>query len=396
MGSKKLGVALVGCGAIGQTHAAVVSGIEALEIVALVDAVDAVAKKLSEKLSDAGLAKPRIHASIGEALREPAVDLVVITTPSGLHVEQALAALRAGRHVVIEKPLDVSLPRARDFALHAGRAAEDGVLSSVISQHRFDTASEIVAEAVRNKRFGTIATAIASTAWWRSQSYYDSAVWRGTWQLDGGGALMNQGIHNVDVMLSLLGRPVEVSGHATLLSHSRIEVEDSVAATVTFESGAVALLHATTAAYPGLSTRLQLMGSRGSAVIEDDQLVYFHTAMSNEDDIGPMGLTLAVGNQAPTVLSAASDPGYLLGMPLPPARPGEYALNPASHQRQYRDVVDAIERGGTPRVTVQDAFHALALVWSVYVSSSLGRPVLFEEVVAGHHDHVRVRAVGAP
>ena len=293
MESGKIGVAVVGCGAIGQTHAAVASGLDGLEIVALVDAVETSAEILAATMNSSGLKRPRVYTSLNDALENPHVDLVVITTPSGLHVEQAAAALSARRHVVIEKPLDVDLVRARVFVGEARRAADEGLVSSVISQHRFDTASEIVHEAALNKRFGTIATAMASTSWWRSQTYYDSADWRGTWQFDGGGALMNQGIHSVDLLLSILGRPVEVSGHVARLAHERIEVEDSVVATIRFESGAAAVLHATTAAYPGLSTRLQLMGSLGSAVIEDDELVYFHTAASHEHDIGPMGLTLS-------------------------------------------------------------------------------------------------------
>lgn len=393
MESRKIGVAIIGCGAIGQTHAAVASGLDVVEVVAVVDAVEASAERLATTMSNSGLTRPRVHASLTDALGNPEVDLVVITTPSGLHVEQAVAALSARRHVVIEKPLDVDLVRARVFADEARRAADEGLVSSVISQHRFDTASEIVHEAALHRRFGTIATAIASTSWWRSQTYYDSADWRGTWQFDGGGALMNQGIHSVDLLLSFLGRPVEVSGHIARLAHERIEVEDSAAATITFESGATAVLHATTGAYPGLSTRLQLMGSLGSAVIEDDELTYFHTATSHKRDIGPMGLTLSEGNQAPAVLGAVEERGFRLGMPLPPAPAGQYSLDPASHHRQYRDVIAAIERGGRPRVTVEHAFHALALIRSVYLSSSLGRPVLFDEVVAGQHDHVRVHAV---
>lgn len=395
MGSK-IGVAIVGCGAMGWTHAAIASGVDSLEVVAVVDPVRTAAEKLSTRLEEAALTRPQACESLEVALNIREVRLVVLTTPSGLHVSEATAALDAGRNVIIEKPLDVDLGRARVLTNRARTAAEAGLVTSVISQHRFDTASQIVAQAVDGGHFGRVTTAIASTAWWRPQSYYDSAEWRGTWQMDGGGALMNQAVHNVDLLLSFLGRPVEVFGHAALLDHQRMEVEDSAVATVTFESGALAVLHATTAAYPGLSTRLHVMGSRGSAVIEDDQLKYYHAAATDERDAGPMGLRVEVGNDAADLLATTVEPEYRLGFEIPStASAGQYSLDPAGHHRQYRDVVRAILSGGSPRVTAHHAFDAMALIRAVYVSTTLGRPVLFDEVAEGAFDDLEVHAEGA-
>lgn len=322
------------------------------------------------------------------ALASREVDLVVITTPSGMHVPQAVAALDARRHVILEKPLDVDLPRARVMADRAAAAAHEGLVATVISQHRFDPASRIVADALVSGAFGRVTTAIASTAWWRSQHYYDSADWRGTWALDGGGALMNQGVHNLDLLLSFLGRPTEVSGLTALLAHERIEVEDSAAAAIRFESGALTVVHATTAAYPGLTTRLQLMGSLGSAIIEDDRLAYFHTAATPDADVGPMGLTLAEGDRADELMSGPRHESCPLGFELPPAPPGRYALDPTSHRLQYLDVVAAIDSGSRPRVTVQHAFDAMVLVRAISVASALGRSVQFSDVAAGRYDHI--------
>ncbi|MDF2443477.1 MAG: UDP-N-acetyl-2-amino-2-deoxyglucuronate dehydrogenase [Subtercola sp.] len=390
-----LGVAIVGCGAIGEVHAAIASGLDSIKIVAVVDAVGAAATRLADKLAGEGFARPQECVSLEAALAIPEVELVVLTTPSGLHIEQAGAALDARRHVIIEKPLDVNLARARVLSERAQQAEDDGLVVSVISQHRFDTASRLVTEALASEAFGRISSAIASTAWWRPQRYYDSAPWRGTWQMDGGGALMNQSIHNVDLLLSFLGRPTEVSGHIALLAHERIEVEDSATATISFETGAVAALHATTAAYPGLSTRLQLMGSLGSAVIEDDQLSYYHVAAEAGIDVGPMGLRMAQGNRAAEMLATTAEPEYRLGFPLPAATDaGQYRLDPASHQRQYEDVLRAIRTGETPQVTIRDAFTALALVQSVYISATLRRPILFDDVLAGDYDNVDIRITG--
>lgn len=390
MSDRTIGVALVGSGAMGTVHAAIASGIDALRVVAVVDPIVESAARLAARLAAAGFRRPIDCATLEDALSSPDVDLVVITTPSGMHVSQAAMALDAGKHVLIEKPLDVDLARARAMADRAAQAMQKGLVASVISQHRYDTASVIVADALKAEAFGRVTTAIASTAWWRPQSYYDSADWRGTWALDGGGALMNQGVHNVDLLMSFLGRPVEISGQMALLAHSGIEVEDSVVAAIRFESGALASLHGTTAAYPGLSTRLHVMGSQGSAIIEDDQLTYFHIAVTPGSDVGPMGLTSAEGNNAARAIAGVADRDYRLGFALPPAPSGQYSLDPTSHHRQYMDVVNAITSGGQPQVTLQQAFEAMALVRAVYVASTLQRPVLYDDVLTGRYDDIEL------
>ncbi|MBG6218673.1 putative dehydrogenase [Arthrobacter sp. CAN_A6] len=390
MSDGKIGIALVGSGAMGTVHAAIAAGIDALQIVAVVDPAAESATRLAARLEAAGFRRPQEYAMLEEALSRSEVDLVVITTPSGMHVSQATMALQARRHVIVEKPLDVDLGRARAMADRATQAAQEDFVASVISQHRYDTATTIVADALNAEALGRVTTAIASTAWWRPQSYYASADWRGTWALDGGGALMNQGVHNVDLLLSFLGRPAEISGQIGLLAHGDIEVEDSVVAAIRFESGALASLHATTAAYPGLSTRLHLMGSLGSAIIEDDLLTYFHTAKSPGIDVGPMGLTSVEGNNAASMLANVDEPVYRLGFDLPPAPPGQYSLDPTSHHRQYVDVVNAITSGRQPQVTMQQAFEAMALIRSVYVASTLQRSVLFDDVLTGKYDDIEL------
>ena len=377
---------------MGTVHAAIASGIEELEIVGVVDPFAEATARVATRLETAGFRRPREYATLEEALTSPEVDLVVITTPTGLHVSQATMALDAHRHVVLEKPLDVDLSRARVMADRAAQAAREDLVASVISQHRFDAASVIVADALKSNAFGRVTTAIASTAWWRPQSYYDSADWRGTWALDGGGALMNQGVHNVDLLLSFLGRPVEISGQMGLLAHRGIEVEDSVVATIRFESGALASVHATTAAYPGLATRLHLMGSLGSAIIEDDLLTYFHAAQSPGIDIGPMGLTSAEGNRAESMLADSGQRPSRLGFDLPPAPAGQYSLDPTSHQLQYMELVNAITSGTQPAVTIQHAYDAMAVIRAIYVASTLHKSVRFADVATGVYDDVQLSA----
>ncbi|WP_187977697.1 Gfo/Idh/MocA family protein [Mycetocola sp. JXN-3] len=368
---------IIGCGVIGTHHARVLAAHEAFTVSALVDVFPEALSTLADLLpAEYPVERPRTFATLTEALEAGDIDLVVITTPSGLHVDAAREALAAGVHVVIEKPIDVDLVRARRIADLADEAAERGLMVSVISQHRFDPASVLVKQAIDEGRFGRVTSGSATVAWWRGQDYYDSGNWRGTWELDGGGAVMNQGVHTVDLLRWTLGTPVEIYARTALLAHERIEVEDIAVATVAFESGALGVIHCTTAAYPGLNTRLQVLGSRGSAVIDNDRLEYFHAA-GGADLIPGTGLS-AVGtaNQAAEVIDAGQ-------LSTSPRAEGDFL---AAHTRQYDDIAAALRDGRDPGITARDATHSLALVHAMYASATLGTAVLFADVLAGKYD----------
>ncbi|GAA1763603.1 Gfo/Idh/MocA family protein [Agromyces humatus] len=374
--STRLGVAVVGAGVIGRAHARVAVAHPGLRLVSLVDRDADAARELAryvqvELEGDA----PAIGDSLESVLADPTIDLVVVTTPSGSHVEIAEAAVNAGKHVVIEKPIDVQLDRARRMVALAERAAASGLVVTVISQNRFAPAVVAVKRAIESGRFGRVTSATATVAWWRSQEYYDSGDWRGTWAFDGGGALMNQGVHTVDLLLHFLGRPVEVFGYASALVHERIEVEDVAASVIRFESGAMATLLATTDAFPENSTRLQVHGSTGSAFLQNELLEFFHA-----DDAHlagePRGFG-GLGNQAAREVTEHDLPG---------APPVTELFR--GHLRQYEDIIEAIATGREPGVTAGQATDALALVRAVYLSQTLGRPVAFADVLAGRHDDV--------
>jgi predicted dehydrogenase len=364
--SDEISVVVVGAGIIGRNHVAAIQRHGGLRVAAVVDTVPAAAEALAARVEESGAERPATYETLGGALAAGGVDLAAICTPTGLHASAAIEALEAGVHVLVEKPADVSLRPARALALAADRAAVDGLICSVVSQHRFDPASVVVADAIAAGRLGRLTSGVASVTWWRTQEYYDSADWRGTWEFDGGGATFNQGIHTVDLLLWFLGRPVEVYAETALLAHERIEVEDVAVATIRFESGALAVLHATTSAYPGLDVQLQVHGARGSAVLRDDQLAYFHAADG------------ADGDQAPSLVE-------------PPELHGNPKVADAfvvGHVRQYADIVDAIREGRPAGVTAQDALHALAAVHAVYLSATLHEPVRFEDVMNGVYDDV--------
>ncbi|MET9317926.1 Gfo/Idh/MocA family oxidoreductase [Kribbella sp. NPDC003505] len=353
-------VAIVGCGIIGRTHAQTVAERPDAIVTALVDGDAAAREALRAYLVDLGEPEPKVYDDLTAALSGSDVSLVAICTPSGTHAALAEQALNEKKHVVIEKPLDVDLVRARRLGAAATRAANHGVVSSVISQHRFDAGSAVVKQAIDAGRFGQLTSSVATVAWWRSDEYYASAGWRGTWEQDGGGALMNQGVHTVDLMLWFMGRPVSIQAQALRAAHHAIEVEDTVVATLTFENGAVGTLHATTAAFPGGRTRVSVHGTEGGAEVEDDRL----RRLNVDGD----------KNDAPT---DAGDPG--------------------GHKAQYDDILTAITEGSQPAITVQDAIDALATVRAVYIASTLQRPVKFVDVLEGRYDDVDVsRGIGLP
>jgi len=347
---------------IGPHHALALSGLSDAELVAFADRNPDRAAKLAKQYGG------RAYDNLPELLRHPQLDVVCVCTPSGQHAEQAIAVLEAGKHVVIEKPVDIQLAaidRLLDVQRRSGRRA------AVISQHRFDLASRIVSEATRNGDFGRLTVGTAQVPWWRSQGYYDSGDWRGTWQLDGGGALMNQSIHTIDLLLAMMGPADEVSAYTGLLAHERIEVEDTAVAIVRFAGGALGIIQGTTAAYPGLTTRLTIHGDRGSAVIDNDQLVYFHAGQADADG-GAYGAGGA-GNQAEALLSRYDS---VTAGPTAGADPSSLSM---AHRDQLADFIAAIRDDREPLVSIAEGRRAVATILAIYESGRSGRPVRVDD-----------------
>ncbi len=350
---------ILGCGVIGPHHAQAIAGLaDDAALVAVADRHLERAEKLAQQYNVAA------YNSLDDLLRHPQLDAICICTPSGEHATDAAAVLDAGKHVVVEKPVDVTL-EAIDRLLAARRAKSQKV--AVISQHRFDRSTRIVRDAVEQGRLGRLTVGTAQVRWWRSQAYYDSGAWRGTWALDGGGALMNQSIHTIDLLQWIMGPVVEVSAYTGLLAHERLEVEDAAVAIVRFASGALGIIEGTTAAYPGLTARLEVHGDRGSAIIDSDELVYFHSAA-----LGEQGAAYGAGgggNQAldmlkqfeakPAGIAAGSDPASLS----------------LAHREQIRDFIDAIRADREPLVNIEEGRKAVAIILAIYESARTGRPV---------------------
>jgi len=361
MSVEKLRFGILGCGVIGPHHARAISGLESAELVAVADVVPELAEEL------AGEYGCSYYASLEQMLSGVELDAVCVCTPSGMHAEGALAALEAGKDVVIEKPVDVTL-NAANLLIEAQRAT--GRRVAVVSQLRFDSATRAVHEALTRGEFGRLTSGSAEVRWWRSQSYYDSGGWRGTWELDGGGVLINQAIHSIDLLQWLMGPVLEVTAYTGLLAHERIEVEDTAVAILKFANGTLGTIVATTAAYPGLTARIAVHGDRGSAVIDDDELTYFHVAGEGQE-----GDAYGAGggeNQAEQVMARYGEVGPGSGAG---ADPGSLSM---AHRDQILDFVEAVRGGREPLVNLQEGRKPLAIIQGIYESARTGGPVRIE------------------
>lgn len=345
----RLRFAVVGAGNIGTVHTKAIASLpESAELVCVVDVELDRAQRLAAQYG------AESSSDLASTLAREDIDAITVCTPSGLHADIAVAALDAGKHVVVEKPIEVSLAAA-DAIIAAEQRS--GKVATVISQHRFDRSTERVMQSIADGSLGTITSGMASHAWWRGQSYYDSGDWRGTWALDGGGAIMNQTVHTINLLITALGVPTEVFAYTACLAHERIEVEDTAVAVVKFASGALGLIHGTTAAYPGLDARLSLFGTKGSAVISDDELVFLHESVGDAPEIAMSDKT---GQNQVTA-------DYRLG-------PDDVGLGKA-HAAQIADFIRVVTTGGTPRVTTRDARTTLAVILGLYESARTGKPV---------------------
>jgi UDP-N-acetyl-2-amino-2-deoxyglucuronate dehydrogenase len=345
-----LGFAIVGCGMIARFHARALAEVPGTRIVALVSRSEKGAKALADEL---GL-KCHLFTDLSQALALPEVNVVIVTTPSGAHLEPAVMAARAGKHVVVEKPLEITAERC-DVIIKACEAA--GVKLCTIFPSRFGDANQELKSAVEAGRFGRLTLGETTCKWWRSQAYYDEGGWKGTKALDGGGALMNQAIHNVDLLQWVMGPVTHVSGFTATLAHDRIEVEDTAVAILRFTSGALGVIQATTSVHPGLPKTIAIHGDRGTAVIEQEDVLRWEFTPENDNDRRVRErFAQKVGASG-----GASNPA---------------AISHQGHARQLADFVRAIRTGQEPLVDGREGRKAVAIIEAIYESSRTGKTVV--------------------
>ena len=319
---------ILGCGMIAGIHAEAIGSIPEAVLAGVADA--------NAERERAFAAQRGVHAyeSYDQMLSDPQLDVICICTPSGFHAENALAALRHGKHVVLEKPMALSAKSADEIV---AACAQAGKLLTVISQLRFSEDVQRVRALLAENALGRLTLCSLYMKYHRSVEYYASSPWKGTKAFDGGGALMNQGIHGVDLLEYIVGPIKAVTGKARTLSH-RIEVEDTAVAMLEFENGALGVIEASTCAYPGFERRIELHGDKGYIMLKNNQI---EKMMVNGEEFS------AEVADAGT----SSDPG---------------ALHCEMHRRQIQNLLAAIRGEEELVVDANEGRKAIRVIEAVY------------------------------
>jgi UDP-N-acetyl-2-amino-2-deoxyglucuronate dehydrogenase len=346
---------IVGCGVIHGTHADAIGAIEGAKLAAVCDVLPERSKASGDKWG------VRHFRSLEAML--PHVDAVSICVPSGLHARLGVRAADAGKHVLCEKPVDVTLAAAKRLVAACRR---NRVTLSVISQHRFAQDMRAVRDAAQSGEFGPLLMGDAFIKWYRTQAYYDSGAWRGTKKLDGGGCLMNQGVHYVDMIQWIMGGVRSVQAQTRTFAHD-IEVEDAAYAMVEYSNGAIGAIHGATSAYPGFTERLEVYGKHGSAIIEGDRLKFCKCDPDADRDTSPYGGGVMRQPTPSIAMMNAAGEDESTGASADPT-----ALWTEQHRLQIEDFVRAVQDRREPFITGEMALEPLKVILAVYRSAQSG------------------------
>ncbi len=331
---------VVGAGFIGGVHVEALAKIPDAKVTVVCGLVEKTAADLANKAGAVW------ETDYRQAVARDDVDVVCVCTPSGAHAEVAEAAASAGKHLVVEKPLDITLERV-DRIVAAARQA--GVKLTCIFPYRFMGGTALAKRAMDKGRLGRLVLADAYIKWFRDQEYYDSSNWKGTWALDGGGVLMNQGIHNIDLLNYLAGPIISVTARTATLAH-QMETEDTAVALATFPNGALGVIEGSTASWPGESGRVELHGDQGTIALEDGRIVTWKLADSTPEEEKQMLDEVSLGS------GASSAAGFSCEM----------------HRRQLADMVEAILHDRPPAIDGAEARQSVAIIRAIYDSSAKG------------------------
>ena len=337
---RMLSIGLLGAGNISETHGRAAQAIPGVKISAVLGTTREKAARLADPVGAAA------YDDLDRFLDHKPMDLVAIGTPSGVHAEQAMAAVNRGLHVLVEKPVDISTKRVDALIEAADRGR---VKVGVFFQDRLKPDVVRLKDLVDSGKLGSPVLGSAHVKWYRAPEYYQNSRWRGTWALDGGGALMNQGIHTVDVLQWLMGPVARVSARTAARLH-KIEVEDTAVAILEFTSGALGILESTTSVYPGYPRRVEITGSEGTAILDGDTLV--SVDLRNAPDAAVSKAATATASSFTPVVADAS-----------------------AHQRILEDFIAAIKSDRQPVCDVRAGRASVALVEAIYTASRENRSV---------------------
>jgi UDP-N-acetyl-2-amino-2-deoxyglucuronate dehydrogenase len=337
----KHGFGIIGAGAIAEVHARAIDTIMEAELVGVYDHNPDKTIAFGKKF------KCKAFETAEDLCNDNRIDMVCICTPSGLHLEPALTAINAGKHCIVEKPLETSLVRC-DKIIEAG--VRHNVMVSGIFPMRFNRVNIELKKAIDDGRFGKLVMGDAYIKWFRSQEYYNDVKWRSSLVSSGGGAVMNQGIHSVDLLRWFMGKVEAVCAFTGLLGHDGIEIEDVAAATMRFENGAIGVIEASTAVNPGFYRKIEILGTRGSVVIEEEKLLTWKFDKETEAD-----------EKIREKFSGNNSSGGGVSDPK--------AISDIGHLRQLLDIIKAVDNGHSPAIDAIEARKAVELVLAIYASA---------------------------
>ena len=346
--SKQYGFGIIGAGMIGNFHAEAVRQLGNARLVAVCDTVPGAAAKV------AGKHGCEASDDLEKFLSRKDIDVVTVATPSGTHADLAIAAARHGKHCIAEKPIDITLAK-----IDAAIAEHDkaGTKLGGIFNIRFLKTAQIFKQAVSEGRFGRLTFGLAYGPWWRDQAYYDGGGWRGTWKMDGGGALMNQGIHTIDLLQWLMGPVKRVHAMCSTLAHERIEVEDTAAAVLEFAGGALGALACTTSMWPGHFRIVEVSGTDGTVAMADQNFFFWQFRQEKPQDKEIREKYL----EFPAVSMGASNPSA--------------GMTADGHRDNFASFLKALDEGRRPEIDGAEARKAVQIILAVYESARTGKPV---------------------
>lgn len=338
---------IIGTGMIADFHAKSIQGIKNATLAGVCGSDPIKAGKFAEKY------KAKAFTNYQEMLRSGDIDIVTIATPSGNHMEPAIEAARCGKHVLCEKPLEISLERM-DKMIEAHEKA--GTFLGGIFNYRFNDPVAILKNAIDQNRFGDISYASVHVPWWRSDEYYRNN-WRGTWKLDGGGALMNQSVHMIDLLQYLMGPIDSLSGFIATRGHD-IEVEDTATAIVKFRNKALGGIYGSTASFPGQFRRIEITGTHGTVIMVENTFTVWQFADQTEADTKILSSFKEI-----TGGGGVSDPSAISYLP---------------HQKNISAFIESIDSGTPFEIDGNEARKAVEVVLAIYKSAKEGKQVHFK------------------
>ncbi len=343
---KTYGFGIIGCGMISEFHAKAIKDISNGKLIAVSS------RKVNNTQRLVNNYGVEAYSDYNDMLGRDDIDIICICTPSGVHMESAIASAEAGKHVIVEKPLEITLERC-DTIIEA--CSKENVRLCPIFNFRFSDCSQLVKETVSNGRLGRSILGDAYIKWFRSQDYYDSGDWRGTMELDGGGVMMNQSIHAIDFLQYVMGPVSSVQALTDTIAHERINVEDVAVAVLRFDNGALGVIEATTAIYPGALKKFEFSGTQGTIVIEEENIISWEFKEEQPNDRAIMKKFSGKKSGG-----GVSDPR---------------AMTHDNHCRQITDFIHSIDNNRPHLVDGYEGRKAVEIILAIYRSSNTGKIV---------------------